>query len=31
MIDEKGFITGIKAMLNVTVDYMFMNKALPKK
>ena len=31
MIDEKGFITGIKAMLNVTVDYMFMNKAVPKK
>ncbi|MBL7848091.1 MAG: amidohydrolase [Cyclobacteriaceae bacterium] len=24
MIDEKGFITGIKAMLNVTTDYMFM-------
>lgn len=23
MIDEKGFITGIKAMLNVTTDYMF--------
>lgn len=23
MIDEKGFITGIKAMLNVTADYMF--------
>ena len=23
MIDEKGFITGIKAMLNVTVDYMY--------
>lgn len=31
MIDEKGFITGIKAMLNVTVDYMFMNKTAPKK
>lgn len=24
MIDEKGFLTGIKAMLNVTVDYMYM-------
>jgi amidohydrolase len=23
MIDEKGFLTGIKAMLNVTVDYMY--------
>ncbi len=24
MLDEKGFITGLKAMLNVTTDYMFM-------
>lgn len=24
MIDERAFLTGIKAMLNVTVDYMFM-------
>jgi amidohydrolase len=24
IIDEKGFITGIKAMLNVTTDYMYM-------
>lgn len=24
MIDEKGFLTGIKAMLNVTTDYMFL-------
>jgi amidohydrolase len=24
MIDEKGFLTGIKAMVNVTVDYMYM-------
>ncbi|MFZ5973030.1 MAG: amidohydrolase [Bacteroidota bacterium] len=24
MIDERGFITGLKAMLNVTLDYMFM-------
>jgi amidohydrolase len=24
MIDEKGFLTGIKAMLNVTMDYMYM-------
>jgi len=23
-IDERGFLTGLKAMLNVTVDYMFM-------
>jgi amidohydrolase len=23
-IDEKGFLTGLKAMLNVTVDYMYM-------
>ncbi|MBI3483394.1 MAG: amidohydrolase, partial [Bacteroidetes bacterium] len=26
MIDERGFITGLKAMLNVTTDYMFMKK-----
>lgn len=31
MIDEKGFITGIRAMLNVTTDYMFMNQTAPKK
>jgi amidohydrolase len=24
MIDERGFITGLKAMLNVTLDYMYM-------
>ncbi len=24
MIDESGFLTGIKAMLNVTMDYMYM-------
>ncbi len=23
-IDEKGFLTGLKAMLNVTIDYMYM-------
>ncbi len=26
MIDERGFITGLKAMLDVTTDYMFMKK-----
>lgn len=26
MIDERGFITGLKAMLNVTLDYMYMPK-----
>ena len=26
-IDERGFLTGLKAMLNVTVDYLF----LPQK
>lgn len=26
MIDERGFITGLKAMLNVTTDYMFAKK-----
>ena len=26
MIDETGFLTGIKAMLNVTMDYMYMPK-----
>lgn len=26
MIDESGFLTGIKAMLNVTMDYMYMQK-----
>lgn len=31
MIDERGFITGIRAMLNVTADYMFMNQPAPKK
>jgi amidohydrolase len=24
MVDERGFLTGLKAMLNVTTDYMFM-------
>lgn len=27
MIDERAFVTGMKAMLNVTVDYMYMPKA----
>jgi amidohydrolase len=31
MIDEKGFITGIKAMLNVTADYMFSTPQGSKK
>jgi len=31
MIDEKGFITGIKAMLNVTVDYMYAPVASAEK
>lgn len=31
MIDERGFITGIKAMLNVTVDYMFSPTPATKK
>jgi amidohydrolase len=26
IIDERAFITGIKAMINVTADYMFMKK-----
>jgi amidohydrolase len=26
MIDERGFVTGVKAMLNLTVDYMYMPK-----
>jgi amidohydrolase len=26
MLNEDGFLTGLKAMLNVTVDYMFMKK-----
>lgn len=26
MIDERAFVTGVKAMLNVTLDYMFMPK-----
>src|SRR5690606_3589536 len=26
MIEEPGFISGLKAMLNVTVDYMYSNK-----
>ncbi len=26
MVDEKAFITGIKAMLDLTVDYMYMSK-----
>ncbi len=26
MVDEKAFVTGIKAMLNLTVDYMYMSK-----
>lgn len=26
MIDETAFVTGVKAMLNVTVDYMFAKK-----
>ncbi len=31
MIDEKGFLTGIKAMLNVTVDYMYMPTQVSNK
>jgi len=31
IIDEKGFITGIRAMLNVTVDYMFAPQSGTKK
>lgn len=31
IIDEKAFITGIKAMLNVTTDYMFMQQLPAKK
>lgn len=30
MIDESGMLTGLKAMLNVTVDYMYLNN-VPKK
>lgn len=26
MIDEKGFLTGLKALLNLTLDYMYMSK-----
>jgi metal-dependent amidase/aminoacylase/carboxypeptidase family protein len=26
MIDETAFVTGVKAMLNVTVDYLFAKK-----
>ncbi len=26
MVDEKAFVTGVKAMLNLTVDYLFMPK-----
>ncbi len=31
MIDEKGFLTGIKAMLNVTMDYMYMPQQVPSR
>lgn len=31
IIDEKGFIIGIKAMLNVTTDYMFSTPQVSKK
>ena len=31
MIDERGMLTGLKAMLNVTLDYMNMPGNLPKK
>ncbi len=27
MVDERAFVTGVKAMLNLTVDYLFMPKA----
>ncbi len=27
MVDERAFVTGVKAMLNLTVDYMYMPKA----
>lgn len=30
MIDERGMLTGLKAMLNVTLDYMYMNTAEKK-
>jgi amidohydrolase len=31
-IDERGFLTGLKAMLNVTVDYMYLPQAnIPRK
>jgi amidohydrolase len=26
MVDERAFVTGVKAMLNLTVDYMYMPK-----
>lgn len=31
MIDEKGFLTGIKAMLNVTMDFMYMPQQVSSK
>jgi amidohydrolase len=27
MVDERSFVTGVKAMLNLTVDYLYMTKA----
>lgn len=30
MIDERGMLTGLKAMLNVTLDYMYMNTSEKK-
>jgi amidohydrolase len=27
MVDERAFVTGVKAMLNLTADYMYMQKA----
>jgi amidohydrolase len=31
MIDERGMLTGLKAMLNVTLDYMNMPRTIPRK
>ena len=31
MIDERGMLVGLKAMLNVTLDYMNMRAAMPVK
>jgi metal-dependent amidase/aminoacylase/carboxypeptidase family protein len=31
MMDEKSFVTGVKAMLNLTIDYMYSNSVNLKK